>query len=256
MLWIVKLTVTPLLVGLVSLAARRWGPTIGGLLMALPWMTGPILFFIALERGPDFAADMAVGVELGAAAIGAWTIAYAGLAHRFPWPVCLAAAVAAYAGAGLALGQLDVSLTAAAGLAYFALLGSFFVIPRPKEPDGPRMLPWWDIPVRMSATAILVAVIIFTSGVLGPQYSGIAATYPVIATVMAAFTHYRWGPPAAIRLLRAMLLALVSFTTFFLVVGWTLIPVGVVVAFPLAITAALTTSAVFIVLTRNGILKN
>ncbi len=43
MLILLKLTVTPILVALVSIAARRWGPTIGGLIMGLPWMTGPIL---------------------------------------------------------------------------------------------------------------------------------------------------------------------------------------------------------------------
>jgi len=254
-LWIVKLTVTPLLVGLVSLAARRWGPTVAGALLALPWMTGPILFFMALDRGPVFAREMSVGVELGAAAIGAWSLAYAALARRAAWPICLAAAVAAYFGAGSLLGRVDVGLGQAALLAYACLVASFIAIPRPPEPDVLRVLPWWDIPVRMAATATLVAVITLTSGVLGPQYSGIAATYPVIATVMTAFTHSGWGAPAAIRLLRAMLLSLISFTTFFYVVGATIETWGAVVSFAAAVATALSTSAVMIALTRRQIFK-
>jgi hypothetical protein len=36
LLLILKLTLTPVLVALVSLAARRFGPTIGGIMMGLP----------------------------------------------------------------------------------------------------------------------------------------------------------------------------------------------------------------------------
>jgi len=254
-LWIVKLTVTPLLVGLVSLAARRWGPTMGGLLMAMPWMTGPILFFLALERGPAFAREMSIGVELGAAGIGAWSLAYAGLARRAKWPVCLAAAIAAYVASGLVLGGVTFSLAGAALLAYGSLIGSFMAVPRPPEPDVIRSLPWWDIPVRMAATTLLVAIIVTTSGILGPQYSGIAATYPVIATVVTSFTHHRWGAPATIRLLRAMLLSLQAFTTFFVVVGSLIEEVGTVAAFAAALTAALAIAATMIVVVRSGVVK-
>ena len=46
MLFILKIAVTPLLVAAVSLAARRWGPTVGGLVMGLPWFTGPVLLVL------------------------------------------------------------------------------------------------------------------------------------------------------------------------------------------------------------------
>lgn len=255
MLWIVKLTVTPLLVGLVSLAARRWGPTAGGLLMAMPWMTGPILFFIALERGPAFAHGMSIGIELGAAGIGLWAGAYASFARRAAWPLCLALAFSAYGLSGYLIGGVPFSLPAAAALAYASVIGGFLAIPRPPEPDALRTLPWWDIPVRMAATALLVALIILTSSLLGPQYSGIAATYPVIATVMTCFTHRRWGAPAAIRLLRAMLLSLTAFVSFFLVVGATVAEIGTVLAFVAAICTALAVSAALLVLTRLGWIK-
>ena len=38
------------LVAIISLVSRWSGPTIGGLLMGLPWMTGPLLIFLALVR--------------------------------------------------------------------------------------------------------------------------------------------------------------------------------------------------------------
>ena len=62
---LLKLILTPLLIGSVSLAGRRWGPTVGGLLVALPLTSGPILFFLALERGAPFTVNTALGTLEG-----------------------------------------------------------------------------------------------------------------------------------------------------------------------------------------------
>ena len=56
---LLKLMIVPVLVALMSLAARRFGPKIGGLLIGLPWMTGPVIFFLGLERGDAHAAQLA-----------------------------------------------------------------------------------------------------------------------------------------------------------------------------------------------------
>ena len=55
MLLLLKLALPPVLVAVISLVARRVGPTIGGMLVGLPWMTGPVLYFLALDKGIDFA---------------------------------------------------------------------------------------------------------------------------------------------------------------------------------------------------------
>src|SRR5260221_10047723 len=56
MLLILKLTLVPSLVLGATLAVRRWGPRIGGLLTGLPIVSGPALFFFAVEQGNAFAA--------------------------------------------------------------------------------------------------------------------------------------------------------------------------------------------------------
>ena len=58
---LLKLFLVPLLIALVTLAGRRWGPGVAGWLSAFPVVAGPILFFIAVEQGADFAANAAVG---------------------------------------------------------------------------------------------------------------------------------------------------------------------------------------------------
>jgi len=64
-LTLLKLIVTPALIGLASLAGRKWGHAISGWLVALPLTTGPIVFFLAVSHGPAFAAETAAGILTG-----------------------------------------------------------------------------------------------------------------------------------------------------------------------------------------------
>jgi len=50
-----KLTLVPLLIYLVTLAGRRWGPAVAGRLSAFPIVAGPTLLTLALEQGLPFA---------------------------------------------------------------------------------------------------------------------------------------------------------------------------------------------------------
>ena len=76
MLFLLKIAITPLLVAGVSIAARWWGPTVGGILMGLPWFTGPTLFVLVQDKGIDFGVAACVGIELGVACVAAFILAY------------------------------------------------------------------------------------------------------------------------------------------------------------------------------------
>ena len=69
-----KLLVTPLLMWLVSIAARRWGSLVGGLIAGMPLTSGPISVYLALEQGAAFADQSAIGALVG---IGAVMTSYA-----------------------------------------------------------------------------------------------------------------------------------------------------------------------------------
>ncbi len=247
-----KVVVTALLVAAVSLAARYWGPAIGGLLMGLPWMTGPVLFFLALEQGEGWAAEACIGVELGVVAIAAYTLTYCLTARHASWPVSVVAASAAYAVVGVVIRQFDPSLIAAAAAGTAALFAAYLAIPAPTTDEGPQPLPWWDIPARMLATAVLVAVISVSVDYLGPRWSGIVSTFPVITTVIAAFTHNQWGLAPLTRIVRALLMSLQSFVVFFLVLGLALEPMGVAAAHVLAAAGALVVSALLMFGSRRA----
>ena len=53
-----KLVGAPLFLVAATLAARRWGGTVGGLIVALPMISGPISVFLALEDGAAFAGPV------------------------------------------------------------------------------------------------------------------------------------------------------------------------------------------------------
>ena len=68
-----KLLLVPAFLALISLAGRRWGPEVAGWLAGFPVLTGPILFLLALENGPVFAAAAAtvsLSAVSGAVAFG------------------------------------------------------------------------------------------------------------------------------------------------------------------------------------------
>jgi hypothetical protein len=244
MLLLIKLTLTPLLVGGMSLAVRYWGPVAASILMGLPWMTGPVLFLIGLEKGEGWVASAAVGVELGTVALAAFTWGYTATARRFGWVVSLAAATASFAAVALAAQPLVPVLPAeaATALAAASLIGVYLMIAVPREARAPGPLPWWDIPARMLATAALVLVIAMTADFVGPTLSGIIATFPVIMTVIGTFTHAQWGGGATIVLFRAIMVSLLSFVMFFLVVAETVEALGLVPSYALAALSSVVTS--------------
>lgn len=250
MLLILKLAVPPVLVAIISLAARMWGPTVGALLMGLPWLTGPVLFFLTLEKGVAFGVGASSGIELGVVCICAYLLAYGAASAVGPWPACLAAASAAFGAAAWATQGVVVDLVTAAGFAAACLLLTYVLLPRPIAKTIPAPLPWWDIPARMLATLALVGVISLSADALGPQLSGVVSTFPVIVSVIGAFTHHQWGRDAARHMLRGLAVSLLAFVVFFLVVGLALPLVGLVASYGLAIAAVLPVSAVLLVFNR------
>jgi membrane associated rhomboid family serine protease len=113
------------------------------------------------------------------------------------------------------------------------------LLPHPVTSAAPGRLPAWDIPARMVATFLLVAVIMITTDVLGPQRSGLVASYPVILTVIGVFTLRQWGPDALLRVLRGISLSLLTFVGFFAVIGFAAPALGLSASYAVATATAL-----------------
>jgi len=244
MLFLLKIAVTPLLVAGVALAARRWGPTVGGILMGLPWFSGPVLFILILDQGIDFGVGACLGIMIAVTCVSAFMLAYGYVAAVAGWPLSLAAGVVAFFAGAAALSDPALlarilpaalpPLWGAAGLAAASLCVALVLLPRPRGRVLPQVPPWWDIPARMAAAAALVAALVTGADALGPRLAGVLASYPIILTVTGTFTHYSSGRDAIWRVLRGLAASLFGFIVFFLVVGVALPDAGLIGAYTLA----------------------
>ncbi len=237
---ILKLVVTPLLILAASLAGRRWGETVSGWFVGLPLTSGPVCFFLAMEQGPGFAATAASGCLAGAAAEAGFCLAYAHAARRVGWPVAIAAGTLAFAAAASLLAATALPLWPLAAAAVAALAVALAVLPR--HDPAPLTLPApprWDIPARMAVATALVFGLTELAPLVGARLSGLLATYPAFAAVLAAFAQRARGAAAATGVLRGLLVGLFGFTGFFAVLAPAIGRLGVAAAFVLATLVAL-----------------
>ena len=235
-----KLVLTPLLVAAASLAGRRWGSAIGGWLVGIPFTSGPIAFFLALEPGPRFAARASEGIMAGTASQAAFCLAYAWTAARTGWAASLAAAVVAFAAVTALLNAVGLP-----ALVYFMLMVtvlalSLALMPRRVPAAAERIVfPRWDLPARMVVATAFVVALTGLAPALGARLAGLIAPFPLYATVLAVFAHRIEGSAPAIGVLRGLLLGLFAFAAFFFVLAVTLPVQGVGLAFVAAIAIAL-----------------
>ncbi len=251
-LLLLKLTLTPLIIGGATLAARRWGPAVAGWIVSLPLTSGPVLFFIALDHGPAFAAGTAVGTTLGLGAIAAYSLAYAAASARGP-ATAVAAAAAVYALAGAALQELaglPYPLLAAAVL--LAIVGALRLLPPSAGGRPSRRPPAWDLPARLVVGTALVVGLTTVAPLLGPTVSGIVTTFPVYITVLATFALVADGRPAAVGVLRGSLIGLPGTVAFYMPIHYLAVSAGIAPAFALSVALASLIGAVALPLARRG----
>ncbi len=241
---ILKLILAPILITVASLLTRRFGPRVGGWLVSLPLTSAPILVILALDQGPAFSASAAVGSMSGMAANAAFGVAYA-YAGRFGFVRAMLVATPAFLLAGAAFRPILGGPPWTIALVVVAVI-SAGLLALPPRTDARRKVhhPRWDIPARMVVATTLVFALTTLAPVLGPEVSGLLATFPVYASVMTTFTHHVVGLPTATELIRGHLTGIYGTVAFFLVLVVLLVPAGIAPAMLLAILAALLTQAV------------
>ena len=244
-----KLVLTPALIGLATLAGRRWGQAVGGWLVGLPLTSGPVVFFLALGHGRSFAAAAAVGCLGGAAAEVGFCLVYRSVAPR-GWPAALVAASLAYTAAAavlrlLPLGAgLPVPLLPLAAAVLAALAAGLALLGTGRARDAEASIPSrWDVPGRMVAGTAVVVALTAAAPFLGPRLAGLLATYPLLTAVLTVAAQRLDGPASATEVLRGLLLGLHAFAAFFVVLAVLLERIGTGPAFAAAIAAALAIQA-------------
>lgn len=249
----VKALLAPAFVVGASIAARRFGARLGGVVGGLPVVAGPILLVYALVHGRGFAQHAASGTLLGLLSLTAFVVVYGRLAGRARWVVAMLAGWAAFAVATFALDGVAVPAGVALAVACSGFALGTLLLPREGGDECASVAPpAWDLPLRAGSALALLLVLTTASGRLGPQLSGLLATFPVITTVLATFTHTQRGAVEAVRLLRGMLTGFVAYAIFCFTLTVSLRSFSVAAAFGLATVVALVAQAIVIWHARRG----
>lgn len=229
-----KLLLVPSFLLLVSLATRWLGPALAGWLAALPVIVGPVLFIVALETGPAFAASAAVSSTGGVAAAVAFGATYAHAARRWTWPGALAAGWAAWGAVAFGLSLLPHRLALMGSIALATLLLAPRLFPPGAKRKGQR-LGAANLALRMVAGALLTLVVAELAPRVGGAWSGLIAVFPLLASLLAVFSHRDEGAPFVATLLAGMAAGFHGMVAFCVVLALALPTLGIGAAFALAI---------------------
>ncbi len=249
----VKILLAPSFVVGASLVARRFGVRIGGLVAGLPVVAGPILLVFALSHGRTFAAEAATGTLLGLVSLMTFIVVYARLARRTHSAVSLVAGWGAFFAMTALLSLVTVGAGVALAVVLVAIVVSLAATPRGEDERlTPVTPPAWDLPLRALSALALVLALTALAGQLGANLSGLLAPFPVIASVLAVFTHMQHGEDDLLRIMRGFLLGLVAYALFCFTLAVSLDGLGIAASFGLAVVVALVTQSIALALTQRG----
>ena len=169
-----------------------------------------------------------------------FVVVYARLAGRVAWPLGLLAGWLAFALWTLLFSALSIPTGLALALACGAFALGVTLLPQPRAaPIERRSPPAWDLPLRAGCALALVLALTAIAGWLGPQLSGLLAPFPIIASVLATFTHTQRGVDETLRLLRGLVTGFGAFALFCFTLALALPELSVVASFALASIVAL-----------------
>jgi hypothetical protein len=249
-LLVLKLAATPLLIALATLIGRRWGPGVSGWFIGFPFVSAPISLILALQYGPQFAAQAGLGSLVGQSSVCIYCLVYCFAAQRVRWPLSVTAALAAFLAVTFCWNRLSPGLLATLLIDVVVVLAVLRLIPRQAPPAGAGRHPAWDIPARMAISAAFVVGLTTLANLLGPHLSGLVAMLPVFTSIMTPFAHHQQGAAAATQLLRGLVLGSVAFGAFYLVIVTCLPAAPIAWAYLAAVIASIAANVAVLRFTR------
>ncbi len=246
-----KIFIAPVLIGLVSLAGKKWGPGIAGWLLGLPLNSAPILVFLVLQEGRPFASAAAVGSLLGIIAWAAFGLVYALCCPNFPWWVSMLAGWTAYGVMAWLLLHVHLSVGWTFIFVVAALISILLLFPRPPQSDLILSRRRYELWLRMITATIMVVALTGAAKALGPQRSGILAAFPNYTTILAVFAHQQ-SAASAVKVLRGVTMGLYTTAVFCTILAVCLLHMGALPSFALALSAAGLVQAGSLVFVRRG----
>ena len=241
LLLVLRMAVAAAFVVTASIITERSGPVIGALIATLPISAGPSYVFLALDHDAAFIAEGALASFPINAATMFFCLVYVLLAQRQNAMVSVGGAI----GVWIAIAVLE-------RLVPWTLLGGFVVnaitfgicIPLFRRFQHVKKMPlitrrWYDIPLRATMVATLVALVVSLSRWVGPFVSGTIALFPVVLTSVTMILHPRIGGPATAAVIANGGWGMMGFTLSFVILHFAALQFGSAIALSLALATCI-----------------
>jgi hypothetical protein len=210
-----------------SMITERAGPAIGALIATLPVSAGPAYVSLALDHNDAFIAQSALAsLPMNASTI-LMSLVYVRLAQTRNIVVSLGAGISIWFVFAVLVHTFDWTLTGAIVVNVLALAICLPLVQRFRMAKMPLITRrWYDIPLRASIVATLVAVIVTLSNVLGPRISGVLALFPAVFSSLIVVLMPRIGGRATAALLANSQWGMVGFGLAVVLLHLTTLPLG------------------------------
>ncbi|MDO9557780.1 MAG: hypothetical protein Q7J82_09450 [Coriobacteriia bacterium] len=238
-----KVLISPLLLATSMFAVQKWGGLIGGLLLGLPLISGPVSVLLFAQYGSNFAVHAAYGTLLGFVAAGMFCTSYAVVSPKRPWWQSLIVAYATFFAVAGLLSLIHVALGWMLALIPVVLVSLAFSIDTPGSEQATPTPRKRILALRMVLASLMVLLVTTSARQLGAEVAGFLAPLPVLAAIMAASSHRHSGSDAVHRLLRGAVLGSWGGVAFFSVVILLTGSVDPAVTYAVAAVAAIAAGA-------------
>jgi len=209
---VLRMAVTAAFVIAASIITERSGAVIGALVATLPVSAGPSYLFLALDHDAAFIATSALASLPLNAATTFMALIYVLMAQRHRMLASLAAGISVWFVFAVLVRTFHWSLTAGIAVNVIAFVVCLPLVQRFRAAKMPLITRrWFDIPLRASLVATVVATVVTLSNSVGPTISGIIALFPVVFTSLILILHPRIGGPGTAAVLANGLWGLIGF---------------------------------------------
>ena len=237
-----RLLLAPLAVLASTVAQRRFGHAISGLIVGLPLASLPLLWLVAVQHGDAFASTMTAALLVGGIAEAAVLWLYANLTTRLSPSVALLGALGAFALVALVVNLLGLSPLAAGGLTALGFAVALWWWPS-SAPAETAAAGRSRLTVRVILAALFTFALVTLAGRLGPVWSGLLDALPAMSMMMAFMTHQDHGASASSGFLRGVTRGSFSYVAAMLVLAELLQTGNLLLAFGSALGVALVVQA-------------
>jgi hypothetical protein len=233
-----RILLAPLAVVAGSLAQRRFGHAVSGLIVGLPLTSLPLLWLVALQHGTAFASSMTGALLVGSIAEAVVLWLYARLTIHLSPSLALIGALGAFALAAEAVNLLKLSALLAGlvtGVGFAVALRWWPVTSSNMASTQGRSRLW----LRVILSAVFTLVLVSLAGRLGPVLAGLVDALPAMSLMMAFMTHQDHGSGASSRFLHGVTRGSFSYLAAMIVLAELLHTGNLLLAFAAALGAAL-----------------